>query len=678
MGSAPGEPLEHSTAGFAKVLCSAVFITGRDPAVAADEDGFFVSSREERRHVVKTVVDREQRAVAEFVENSIYARARHITITRGKEQGEHSLCISDDGEGVPRDQTGVPDFRYVATHICDSLKRRLQADGASGIQGEFGIGLLSFWTVGEELTLTSAGADGRTYQMRMRKGGPDYTVVERHTLIPRKGTELRIRPLLPGLRQMSGEKIQWYLASELRDRIRQSGVSIKVVDRQARKEFKVEPREFTGRLLHELPAAATPLGEIYLELYFAEPGPANQVGLYRSGTRVLADLTELDAFQRPPWNLGYLQGIVDAPFLNLTPGTRAGVIHDDAFGAFCAALEPMGERLAQIIAEQKRAEEEKASREVLRAIQRAFQEALLALPAEEYDWFEVRARGLGGAGRAPCIEPGAPIVEPETAAGEPETEAVQKEFFEYAGPLFSVRVSPASCIVPVNGERTLRAVARDRNRHAVEHDVAFRWIIVEGEGNLENADGEIVTFHAPPRAWPGQDPGHRHPGRHRLRRAGDDHRHRVAAAREQGDRGGETGASRLHLRARPGRAVALALRRRAQRHRHQQRPPRLRLRGAQPLSQAPLPGAALRQGAGAQKLPRPSRRPVAGAHDRAVAVHRGKPQVNAGDGGRDPAPQIPFGLSLSKAGPHAVHVEIPMSGGNHPLDCALSARRGAG
>lgn len=437
------------------------------------------------------------KAVAEFVENSIDAHARHITITRGKEQGEHSLAISDDGEGVPRDETGIPDFRYVATHICDSLKRRLKANGAPGIQGEFGIGLLSFWTVGEELTLTSAGADGRTYQMRMRKGGPDYTVVERHTLLPRKGTELKIRPLLPGLRQMSGEKIQWYLASELRDRIRQSGVSVKVIDRQARKEFKVEPREFTGRLLHELPAAAAPLGEFYLEIYFAEPGPGNQVGLYRSGTRVLADLTELDAFQRPPWNAGYLQGIVDAPFLNLTPGTRAGVIQDEAFGAFCAALEPVGERLAEIIAEQKRAEEEKASRGILRAIQRAFQEALLALPAEEYDWFEVRSRGLGGSGRTSSIEPGAPLFESEAAAGEPGTEAPQKEFFEYAGPLFSVRVSPASCVVPVNGERTLRAVARDRNRHAVEHDVALRWTIVEGEGSLENADGEIVTFRAP-------------------------------------------------------------------------------------------------------------------------------------------------------------------------------------
>ena len=54
---------------------------------------------------------------------------------------------------VPRDGEGRPDFRYVATHICDSVKRRLKAEGTSGLQGEFGIGLLSFWTVGDELTM---------------------------------------------------------------------------------------------------------------------------------------------------------------------------------------------------------------------------------------------------------------------------------------------------------------------------------------------------------------------------------------------------------------------------------------------------------------------------------------------------------------------------------------------
>jgi hypothetical protein len=116
------------------------------------------------------------KAIAEFVENSIDAHAKTITITRGREHREHYLSIKDDGNGVPRDADGLPDFRYVATHICDSIKRRLKADGVgTGLQGEFDIDLLSFWTVGgDTLTMTSTGTDQRAYQMTMSKGDPRY------------------------------------------------------------------------------------------------------------------------------------------------------------------------------------------------------------------------------------------------------------------------------------------------------------------------------------------------------------------------------------------------------------------------------------------------------------------------------------------------------------------------
>ena len=442
------------------------------------------------------------KAVAEFVENSIDANARNVTITRGREQGDAYLRIRDDGDGIPVDEEGKPDFRYVATHICDSIKRQLKAEGARGIQGEFGIGLLSFWTVGESLTMTTAGADGRTYQMHMRKGSPNYTLnVKRTLLFPDYGTELTIKPLLSGVRQLNGDKIQWYLASELRDRIRTSGVNVKVIDRTARKEYKVEPRQFSGRLLHQLPQPTTAGGEIYTELYLGEADAAHAVGLYRSGTRVLESLAELDAFAHEPWTSGFLQGIVDAPFLNLTPGTRTGVIQDDAFERFRLALADVEAALIRIIAEQRRAEDERASRKMLNTIRKAFREALLALPAEEYDWFEIKERRpRQGAGHGGADEPvemdddtgGAPLA--DRAAAEP---GEQKQFFEYAGPLFSVRVSPQSSVLPVGRTRTYRAVARDRSRITIDHDLDFEWRIDEGDGSLENNRSEIVTFTAP-------------------------------------------------------------------------------------------------------------------------------------------------------------------------------------
>ena len=39
----PGDPLSHHTSGFAKTLCSAVFVTGLDADFAAENIGYFSS-----------------------------------------------------------------------------------------------------------------------------------------------------------------------------------------------------------------------------------------------------------------------------------------------------------------------------------------------------------------------------------------------------------------------------------------------------------------------------------------------------------------------------------------------------------------------------------------------------------------------------------------------------------
>jgi hypothetical protein len=435
------------------------------------------------------------KAVAEFVENSIDASARNIIITRGRERGQHFLRIKDDGQGIPRDEEGLPNFQYVATHICDSIKRQLKQNGAQGVQGEFGIGLLSFWTVGEELFLTSTGVDGRAYQMQMRKGEPRYEVKQRGVLFADGGTELTIRPLLAGIKQFSGEKLQWYLASELRDRIRKTGVQIKIVDRAARAEFKVEPRQFEGRLLHQLVRPTS--SQTYLELYLNRPDPGNVVGLYRLGTRVIENISDLPVFSKPPWNSGYLQGMVETADLNLTPGTRSGVIHDEALARLETQLQPIEEQLLQLIEEQRRAEEEQTSRDVLRSVQKAIKEAILSLPAEEYDWFNIRQEQGPDRHRAEVSPEDEPLIIRESHQQEQTVSPAQKQFFDYPGPLFSARISPASVVVAVNGEKNLRALCRDRAQRLVENDLNFEWQIVEGEGRLEKITSEIVTFHAP-------------------------------------------------------------------------------------------------------------------------------------------------------------------------------------
>jgi hypothetical protein len=377
----------------------------------------------------------------------------------------------------------------------------LKEKGAgSGLQGEFGIGLLSFWTVGERLTMTSTGADQRAYQMVMNKGNPRYTVSRRRVLFGEAGTELRISPLLDGIRSLSGEKIQWYLASELRDRIRNTQVRVTVIDKLARKQYQVEPRQFEGRLLHQLPAVRSPFGDAYAELYLTVPAEDCRVALTRSGTRVIEDIATLPGLNRAPWNSHYLQGLMDVPYINLTPGTRSGIVQDERYGAIVEALAPLEAHLNSLIDAQRRAEEEQANRESLRAIQRAFREAMLALPREEYDWFDIQAHSLQEGSTAEPPERGGEASGEGTVTGVSESrqrESAQRQFFDYAGPLQSVVISPAASTLAVNQSRRFRALPRDRSRRRVDRDLVLAWEIVEGGGTLSSTSDQEVSFQAP-------------------------------------------------------------------------------------------------------------------------------------------------------------------------------------
>ncbi len=252
-----------------------------------------------------------------------------------------------------------------------------------------------------------------------------------------------ISPLLEGIRALSGEKIQWYLASELRDRIRDSKVRVAVLDKLARKQYEVEPRQFEGRLLHQLPPIRTVFGDAYAELYLGEPNETARVALTRVGTRVIEDLSTLPGLEHAPWVSRYLQGLIDVPFLNLTPGTRNGIIQDERYAGFVDALKSLEAHVQSLIEEQQRAEEEQASQQSLKAIQKAFHEAMLALPREEYDWFDVPGRARqegGGASTSHGLPAGAAWEEMLQGVSKAQpSDAPQRQFFDYAGPLFGAR-----------------------------------------------------------------------------------------------------------------------------------------------------------------------------------------------------------------------------------------------
>ncbi|MBD2757239.1 serine hydrolase [Spirosoma validum] len=67
----PGDALSHHTAGYAKIMCSAVFITGLKPDFAAENVGFFTSPYAERAKVGKPVIDYQKKTVSITLPNGV-------------------------------------------------------------------------------------------------------------------------------------------------------------------------------------------------------------------------------------------------------------------------------------------------------------------------------------------------------------------------------------------------------------------------------------------------------------------------------------------------------------------------------------------------------------------------------------------------------------------------------
>src|SRR5690242_19868519 len=85
------DPLVLHAAGFAKVMCSAVFITGLDPEFAAENVGYFSAPYEVRARLGKPVVDRSHKQVSVAVPGGVTRTAVYLG-----DQGCVTLPIGKD------------------------------------------------------------------------------------------------------------------------------------------------------------------------------------------------------------------------------------------------------------------------------------------------------------------------------------------------------------------------------------------------------------------------------------------------------------------------------------------------------------------------------------------------------------------------------------------------------
>jgi len=434
--------------------------------------------------LIATTQTNPWKSLAELVENSIDAKAKSVSILRVQKGRQFWLEVSDDGEGVPsraetmKDGNPDPDVEYITTRTCDSIKKRLDDAKRQGVQGQFGIGLLGFWALGNTLKLVTCRSDTKTYYLLMRREEQTYETGKSESERKNAGTDVIIGPLLSTVQyQLTGEKIAQYLGRELRGRIRESGVKIEVgeaVAKRPQKIYPVKPWKFTGDRITEVTRLTTPYGELELELYIAFPPEGEKVfvSIQRRGTLVQQDIQEFEEFQKDPWNLNRLDGVIEYGALNIAPATRYGVAKDDEFEAFVKALREVEHKLRAVIREREKHAEMEGLKDLLRRLQKNFAKAFKDLP--EYRWFE-------GKGPGP--------VPPEPPPPTPQPKEIG------TGPLVLVEISPKLTTIAIHSEKRFRAVPYDVEGKILKEGVEFDWWISgEGPGALEKPLGDEVIF----------------------------------------------------------------------------------------------------------------------------------------------------------------------------------------
>ncbi len=300
-----------------------------------------------------------RKALAELVQNSLDANAKHITIERKRIGGAPAFVVTDDGEGVLPEMGRDEALRHLAQHIGHSRKAKLTPleRRERVIAGKYGVGLLGFWAVGKRFELRSRVAGSKTLALALVEDAPGGRIVE---MPPRIGQPDTITEAVilevheTALRSLGGARLASYLGSELRGQLLAHDVELVVHDGMARgtaqKRFEVKPRRFLGERLDLPVEIAVPGYEaIRVEIYLTRGELDASVQIACAGTVVAESVRELAGLEvdEDPWIGKELSGVLDFADFNVPPGTRRGVAPDGAAQAFVdalATLRPLVER----------------------------------------------------------------------------------------------------------------------------------------------------------------------------------------------------------------------------------------------------------------------------------------------------------------------------------------------
>lgn len=453
--------------------------------------------------------------IRESVLNSFDAGATRVKIEliRDAKAVVSSVRISDNGVGAPSEVDPVtqksrvrlipdpnypewgaramPDIEYIPLHAADSLKR--SADRSATV-GQFGIGLYTFWGLGNTLSLTTRAqrtsglSDSFRLVMEAEKQGTFPSRVPHLGLLASTpGTVVQVDDLRPSARpRLSRDRVAGYLSIQLRERLiklrGRVSVSISSTDEA---DKVVEPKRWGGRpwASNSKPKRInTRFGPMEVDLYLLPDDVSGEtrVSATANGAYGYLRLTDIPQLNTFPWNTTKVQGNIDYPAALIRP-SRDGFVPGKQFDEFVRQMVVLTSSLSRDIREYEKKLQGELDRRTQDRILRAFADAWSELDHEQYSLFKARGgRTTGNASEGLTAETSR-LTEPSE--------------LESSLSLDQVSIRPASAQLLPNSTAQMRARAEDGKGQRLTNGVSYKWVVGKGHRSVVfDSDPEAPTI----------------------------------------------------------------------------------------------------------------------------------------------------------------------------------------
>jgi len=439
--------------------------------------------------IAKNQATNPLRTIKELVDNSLGSEATKIVVEIRKKYAHREapqIVVKDNGKGWqqivadPKSPNyGVPDLWYTVRNIAHSIKTRsdenLRKRDAGLEVGQFGIGLLSFWALGQRMTVTTRSRlpDGSlTPSARMIwYRGSSTTDIEGRCAkgLDSSGTEIVIDQLIRSqLNLINGKNVAEYLSSACRAFLKKTGAKLIVDDHG--KITEVKPSRFEGTLID-----VRKTDDLELELYIPAPSVdqnLRHVSVFRLSEKVMDDVSIIPDLNVSPWNDHRVYGSISFPKGNINPD-RNGFVNDEFKEEFIESMRKATKSVLDFVNKEEKRLRDLRSKEVAQLFEEKWKVILKELPET---WKRI-------------VGPDSPPPPPPPPPKGP------------VGPLDYVEIRPSDGQVAIDSDLILRAITRDAADNAITRRTMYAWEIVSGASKAEllGPGGREITFHAGPR-----------------------------------------------------------------------------------------------------------------------------------------------------------------------------------